>query len=110
MGGGRPLSKPSECGVVINLYRFCASCGPTDPANIIFHFPVFFLGSEVNSWLEYENVIIFSACSHVKDGLATGCFSTESFISEVVDNPVALVSNANRGRFAKVVLKGGASL
>ena len=45
-----------------------------------------------------------------KDGLATGCFSTESFISEVVDNPVALVSNANRGRFAKVVLKGGSSL
>lgn len=32
------------------------------------------------------------------------------FISEVVDNPVALVSNANRGRFAKVVLKGGSSL
>lgn len=55
----------------------------------------------MNSWLEYENVIIFSACSHVKDGLATGCFSTESFISEVVDNPVALVSNANRGGLLK---------
>lgn len=34
---------PSVCGVAISLYRFCASCGPSEPASINFHFPDFFL-------------------------------------------------------------------
>ena len=27
----------------ISLYKFCASCGPSEPASINFHFPDFFL-------------------------------------------------------------------
>ena len=34
---------PSVCGVAISLYKFCASCGPSEPASINFHFPDFFL-------------------------------------------------------------------
>ena len=34
---------PSVCGVAISLYKFCASCGPSEPASINFHFLDFFL-------------------------------------------------------------------